>query len=360
MKVESLPLILITVVFVGIFANTIINLQLSDIRANWEKRRCEGMVIAMAHLVPDGTNPKIKPTEFAIDNFYFCMNKLADFSLSISLSPVLSAFKVQLDATNPISNSMNYLRSNALSLLTPINNFFQGLWERMKLLMTQILIVFKKLNTAFERIHGVILSAIFAGFSVITAILNILRLVLKIIKMIIAIMIAVMIIMMLLSFIVPGAGLMATLLIGTIGAITTLVQFLPMIMEAQAVSGGISSAIGFTNMCVAKGTLVALAPGQGKPLWKPVEEIKPGDALRSGTVEGVLKVAAKGGKCVRLHGVIISDVHLVFDKADGQWKHAGKHPLAQIYEGEEEFLKTSMQSQQLRIQYPRPHPCQKT
>jgi len=331
MKAKSLPLILITLVFVGVFANTVINLQLSDIRANWSKRRCEGMVIAMAHLVPDGTNPKIKPTEFAIDNFYFCMNQLADFSLNISLSPVLSAFKVQLDATNPISNSMNYLRSNALSLLTPINKFFQDLWDRMKMLMTQITIIFKKLHSAFERVQGVILAAIFAGFSVITAILNILRLVLWIIQMIIAIMIAIMIIMMLLSFFVPGASFMATMIIGTIGAISTMIQFIPMIMEAEAVSGQVSSAIGFTNMCVAKGTLVACASG----LWKPVEELKPGDALRSGTVEGVLKVSAKGGKCVRLHGVIISDVHLVFD---GEWKHAGKHPLAQVYEGEEEFL----------------------
>ena len=329
MKLGGLPLILLTILFIGIFTSTIINLQLIDIRANWTKRRCESMVIAIAHMVPDGKDSSVDPTQFAIDNFYFCMNKLADISLTSTLAPVLDIFKVQLDATNPISESMNYLRSNAKSLLTPVNDFFQIMWDHMKILIAKISHVFYHTHNAFKRMQALVLSSIFAGTSVIQGLVNLINLVLRIIREIIAMIMMMMILCILLSLFIPGALSGIGLLITLVSAIAIIVEGSTVISELESVSG----AIGFTNLCVGKGTLVAVEDG-----WKAVEELKPGDTLRNGiTVEGVLKVSGKGGKCVLLEGVVISDVHVVMDTADGMWKHAGKHPLAQIT-GEEEFL----------------------
>jgi hypothetical protein len=74
------------------------------------------------------------------------------------------------------------------------------------------------------------------------------------------------------------------------------------------------------GFCVGPGTLVAVRDG-----WKRVEEVKPGDALRHGHVEGVLKTTG-GGKCIRINGVVISESHLVYE--DG-WKLASQHTAAE-------------------------------
>jgi hypothetical protein len=65
--------------------------------------------------------------------------------------------------------------------------------------------------------------------------------------------------------------------------------------------------------------------------WKPVSEVKAGDELDSGTVEGVLQVSGKGnGKdtCVSINDIIISKTHLVWLEAKGKWIFAGSHPNA--------------------------------
>jgi len=135
-----------------------------------------------------------------------------------------------------------------------------------------------------------------------------------------------------LSCLIPGGESTLAIVITVVSAITTLIttalEVMPLIMSLQSVSS-----VGFTNLCVGQGTLVAVKDG-----WKRVEELKPGDKLRgSNVVEGVLK-SVGGGRCVVLEGVVISDVHIVMDSSDGIWKHAGKHPLAQVYKGQEEFL----------------------
>jgi hypothetical protein len=80
------------------------------------------------------------------------------------------------------------------------------------------------------------------------------------------------------------------------------------------------------SFCVGPDTLVKVAKVGSNGIWKKVSEIRPGDALAEGVVEGVLRVGAPvPGTCVSIENVIISKSHLVFHNG---WISAGEHPDA--------------------------------
>lgn len=303
---EALPLIAVTVFFISIFLYAYANLQLEEIRANWDARRCETLVMLLANMVP--TDPAIEPSAFAVENFQFCMGKMIDSSLSIMLQPMMVSFSTQIDATKPISKAMTTLKKSAFSLLTPLLSIFGGMWTKLKNASFEIFRVYYNIHTAMDRVFGIAAASLFAGMGVFSAIKNAMGFVLQVI---IAILIILCILVIFLFFVMWPV----------IPIILTMIGVLSATVYSANVSGMSES------FCVGPDTLVRMkAFGPNGHIWKRVSEIQPGDALAEGVVEGVLKVGAPGsGTCVSIKNVIISKSHLIFHNG---WISAGDHPDA--------------------------------
>jgi hypothetical protein len=296
---EAVPLLAVTLVFISIFAYSYASLELEEIKASWNERRCEPLILVTAALIQ--IDPKRDKTEVATENFEFCIGRIIDSSISIFLSPMLKLFNEQIDATKPINDSMKYLRGMAASLMKPLMDVFTRLWDKFMLVVYQAARIFFKLYSAMDRIFGIATASVFAGMSMYKAIQNAMGFV---IQVIIAILIILCVLVIFLFFIMwPVIPLILTM----IGILSTTVY-------AANVSGMSG------NFCVAPSTLVKTING-----IKKVSEIMPGDLLEDGVVEGVMKVE-NGGACVNIDGIIISKTHLVFH--NNSWIFAGKHPLA--------------------------------
>ena len=264
MSLKSLPLILTTIVFVGVFASTVISLQLEDIRGNWDKRRCESMVISIAHLVPDGKDPNVDPTKFATDNFFFCMNKLVDKSMTASLDPVKGSINAQIDLANPIAQSMNYLRSNAKSLLDPLNNMVQSLWDSVKVVAIKISVTFYLMASAFKRAQALVMSTIFTGFAVFKGLLNLLALVRRIVAEMMAMLMGLMILLTILSFIIgiiaPFLPVIGAIILTTVSIVMSIAAGI--VGEVYGELAEVDAAIGFQDMPKSSGLRQGLPPGR--------------------------------------------------------------------------------------------------
>ena len=304
---EALPLLVTTLLMIGIFSYAYATIELKKIRANWNTLRCDPLVVLIAQMIP--TDPNINPSEFATENFKFCTEKLVDASISIFIQPMLKLFTSQLGATDAIKSSINYLKTAATSLLDPINDSFNNSWSSVKILLYQIARVFYNIHSAMDRIFGIATASVFAGISLFKGIQNAMGFV---IQVIIAILIVLCILVIFLYFVMwPVIPLILTM----IGILSTSVY-------AANVSGMADS------FCVAPDTLVKMADG-----WKKVRDIVPGDKLNEGVVEGVLKTT--GSFCVEIEGVIISRSHLVYTD---KWISAGNHPLAKNIDAVPDFL----------------------
>ena len=292
---EAVPVLATTLVFIGIFAYSYASLELEEIKAHWEERRCEPLVMVAA------SNMNINSIDPA-ENFQFCVGKIIDPSIAISLAPMLQLFSKQVDATKPITESMNYLRGMATSLMKPLMDIFGQLWNRFGYIVFQAARVFYKLYSAMDRIFGIATAAVFAGMSMYRAIQNMIGFVFQVI---IAILIILCILVIFLYFVMwPVIPLILTM----IG-----------ILSATVYAGNVSGMAG--SFCVAPSTLVKTKRG-----WKMVCEIETGEELDDGVVEGVLKFDGTGGKCVTIDGLIISKSHLIFNGIE--WIFAEKHQSA--------------------------------
>ena len=298
---ESVPLLAVTVGFISIFIYSYSKLQVEDIRAKWQIRRCEPLVMLMAQMVP--TDPSINPSDFASDNFSFCIQKLIDQSLSITISPMMGLFKKQVEATGPIKDSMNYLNSAAASLMQPFSDLFGFLWKKLGFVIYQAARIFMKINSSFKRVFGIALSSIFAGMSMYKGIQNAVNFVLNVCVIILTIL--VILVVFLFFIMIPVLPLILTM----IG-----------ILSATIYAGNVSG-MG-DSFCVSPGTMVATLDG-----WRAVETLVPGVILDDGIVEGILVADAKGALCVNIDGVVLSGNHLVLH--NGAWISAASHPLAQ-------------------------------
>ena len=291
---EAVPLIAVTLLLIGVFAYLLASIQLVEIRRDWNDRRCEPLVMMIAHMVPVKPDPN-----FASDNFTFCMRGLMKASLSIFTGPMLAVFGQQMEATGPISDSMNTLRASAGSLMGPLNEIIGALWKKSMIGLYQAVRIFGRIHDAMGRVFGIVIATLFAGMASFQGIQNTIGFVIQVCIAILVILVALVIILWFVMWPVIPVVLTA------IGVISST-------LYATNVSGMAGS------FCVAPDTEVQTADG-----WKPVNELKPGDALHTGRVEGVLRVlTGPETRCVRLNGVVLSVSHLVW--YEGKWRSAGE------------------------------------
>ena len=298
---EAVPLLATTLTFISIFVYFYAQLELKEIQAHWNERRCEPLVMVMAALVE--IDPNKDPTELATENFEFCIGKIIDSSIAIFLAPMLQIFSFQMDATKPINESMNYLRKMAASLLKPLNDLFNTLWAKLKVVVYQSARIFFQLYSSMDRIFAIATATVFAGMSMYKGIQNAMGFVMQVI---IAILIILTVLVVFLFFVMwPVIPLILTM----IGILSTTVY-------AANVSGMSGS------FCVAPWTMVKTKMG-----YKRVSELVPGEELDDGVIEGILKVEGGADACIRIDGIIISKTHLI--KYEGKWIMAGEHPAAE-------------------------------
>lgn len=298
---EAVPLLAVTLFFISIFVYSIASVELNDVRANWNERRCEPVVMAMAQMVPE--DDSVNRSDFATENFQFCMGRVIDSVLTTFFNPVLKIFDSQIGVANKVQDVVKAMNESAASLMSPLTTVFTTLFIKIKGIAYQIARIFFKMNTAFDRVMGIAISSVFAGASMIKAINNTINYVVKVIMIILTILIILTIFLWFVLF--PYIPIILT----TIG-----------IISATIAGASASSMAG--SFCVVPGTLVGLKDGS----WVPVETLQPGTTLLSGAkVEGVLKTTGEKASLVNVKGVVLSDSHLVFDDELNRWVSAGEH-----------------------------------
>lgn len=306
---SAVPLVVVTVVFIGIFVNSLLSLELDDVRKNFGKRRCEMMVILAAQKIP--TDPSVNKTDFAMDNFSFCMNKLIDDFLIRSMKKVFAVFQKEVSAASTLANSMNTLKGNATSYMNPLKDLFRGTFNKFTSIKDLIEQKFFRMRFSFERIYGIMISSLYSLISLMVANDNILKIMINSIVNFLLLLIALIIILIFTGTGAVAIAKSAFLWPAVYVAITTLGL-------GTSTMGGIAG-----GLCVAPTTLVAME----KNTWKCVKEVVPGDVLASGAVvEGVLHGSSKHAKFYSIYNTIIADSHLVFH--NNKWIFPADHPDA--------------------------------
>lgn len=304
---EAAPLLAVTVLFIGTFLYGTAQLQVKEILAGWETKRCEPSALLFAHLIAKEKDPKANASDFAVENFQFCIGKIIDASVGLAMTPVMKMFGEQMKATEPIKDSTKNLQAGATGFIGPLNKLFQVGWTKFRAIGQAFARMYFKLYSAFDRVFGVAVSAIFGGMAMYKTIMNLMGFV---IQVVIAIITMLSVLIIILWFVMWPV----------IPVVLTMIGVLSATVHAANVSGVRGS------FCVAPNTLIAMRNGT----YRKVSELAPGDELEEGVVEGILTTVGEETSCFKIGPVVLSGSHLVLGP-EGSWIPANLHPDAVVW-----------------------------
>lgn len=264
-------------------------MDVKNIQAEWDKRRCEPTIMFSAFLYKPSTDPRSSST-FASDNFSFCVRSLIDDVFKELLAPVLGVFSQQMAAANTTNGILNSVRNQVGNTFRSFGGVFNEFFDTYKRGTMQLSRITQLLKQAMLKVSAAVVSIVFLGLSLMTSLLNSYDFVVKVVIIIMSILVALIV---LLFF--------------------ALIPFMPIIFTTIAIlsAAGLGSAVGGMAgaFCIDPDELVLLANGDKIP----ISEIPLGAELGEGCgkVEGILETDPVQ-ILYNVEGVKMTGSHLVF------------------------------------------------
>jgi len=305
------PFILITFsLFVGL-GFMIANLERTGVINDWENRRCDLPIMTAAFFFkPD--NDVRSASDFASENFSFCMKSYVDSFINFLAKPVASVFEQQLGASTNAMGAMNMLRALVANIYKAFTSMIGSFFKKFTSSVFEMSRMLEYFKIAFGRLNAIITSMIYTGIAIFRGIVNYILFVIKVVMIICGIMLIIIIILFFILFPVMP------IILATLGAIITGVLVFSGILSANIASEAEGQRRGF---CFATDTMVAMKNGA----CKKVQDIKIGDQLGEdcGRVTAIIQLDGTHVSLFDLDGTYVSESHLV-QGIDKVWRYVSE------------------------------------
>ncbi len=291
--------------FAVIMAFSMVYADKQSIMANWTKERCK-LPIILTSFMYKPSDYVGSSSEFAQDNFDFCVKSFANAALKTATEPALQAAGSQIDAQGTVAQLQNSIRLMIANLQKDVAKQVGIMYNRYKLGRGQAIRVFQYLKSAIGRLQGTIGAIVYVAISSFVSVINTIEL---IVWITIAIIIILTILFLLLFF--------------------YLFPFTPMIIIVivSLVTAGLGTMIGgaASVFCFAPETPVIMKNGK----CNPIKSLKIGDILMDGgIVEGMFEFDASETPLYNYKGILVSGTHLVYCPKKKKYMEVADHPEA--------------------------------
>lgn len=312
------PFLMIVVGLLFGLAYTMVSLQRDSVMNNWTTRRCELPVMVGASFFKPDIDPRT-PSDFANDNFNFCMKAYVDQFMSLFTGPVNLLFGKQLGVASGAANVFNNIRGMATNLYNGFTKYTSMFFDRFTSSVFELTRIIQYLRMAANRANAMAMSMIFTGITMFRGILNGIQYAAKVVMIVCGIMLAIIIILILILWPFIPTIIMPSLAV----IILAFIGLAPVIAVAGAVMDEANNqAKGF---CFATDTMVVVTDSFGKEHHCPVQDIRVGDELAGGArVTAVVQMDGSKIDLYRLYGIDVSGSHLVQGKK-GEWHSVDSH-----------------------------------
>lgn len=288
---------------------TISNLERSSVMKNWDKRRCELPVTFASMFFKPDSDPRSK-SDFAKDNFEFCMGQYVHNFMKLLLSPVLAIFGKHTNLAGSAIDMVSTIRNLATTLMNTLMGFLDTYFRKFNASIYEMSRIIQYLRMAMRRANAMVVGMLYTGITMFRGLLNTIQFIIKVILIICGILLAIIIILIFVLFpLIP-------MILSVLGAIIVTVLILVEVVAGDVGSAASSDKSGF---CFSENTLIVIKEN-GKKIKKLISEIKIGDELANncGKVSAVIKMNGKNVELYNINGIIVSGSHLVLGK-DNNW-----------------------------------------
>lgn len=281
-----------------------VGLDIEAIKENWSEKRCDLDVIMTGFLYKQGSDER-SATEFMSENFQFCIKDTVQSFLKILMTPVFSAFNVQLNLAEGVVMIMNVLRNLKSEMLNSFMKIITPMYQRFINTGMAFSLNFQRFYSAMRRVAGIAVASLYLGMSVHVLLDNFIKFVVKIVLIIMGII----------------AGLLVIMFFGIVPFLGLLIAVVVLLDQAGFDTLGMGSVF-----CFDPKTPIVLFD----KTIKPIEKLIVGDQLEDGGfVQGVLRSTAANEQIYSVRGILVSGSHLVYDEEKDEWMPVSEYQFAE-------------------------------
>lgn len=302
-----LPITILTIGLIVGLGLLVAGVEMNKIQANWDDRRCDISVMAVAGRFKPTDDPRT-PSQFAKDNFSFCTEKLAQAAMNVAMAPVSAVMNQQANVAGGITYSLTRVRTLVAKVFEGFTAYISAFFKRYEHVIYEVSRVVQHLKLAFGRVSAIAMSMIFTGLTMIKGMMNTIDFAIRVVVILLGIIVALLIILFFILF--PFIPFFLTLIVGLLAVV------------GGATAGSLEAYR--QSFCFAGDTLVAMADGR----TVPIREIHVGDVLAgaAGPVSAVMRLDGSKTPLYELAGIRVSGSHLV--AAGSAWHTVAEDPRA--------------------------------
>ena len=309
------PFILITFGLFVALGFMIANLERTGVINDWKNRRCELPIMTAAFFFKPEDDVR-SASEFASENFNFCMKSYVDQFISFFAKPIATVFEKQVGTAVDAAGAMNMLRSLVASMYQAFTKMIGSFFKKFTGTVFEMSRMLEYFKMAFGRLNGIVTSMIYTGLTIFRGIVNFILFIIKVVMIICGIMLIIIIILFFILFPVMP------IILATLGTIITAVLVFSGVISSSIASEAEGQRSGF---CFATDTVVVMNNGE----HKKVQDIKIGDVLGDscGSVTAIVKLDGTHVNLYDLDGTYVSESHLVQGN-DKKWRSVSEDKRA--------------------------------
>ena len=309
------PFILITFGLFVALGFMIARLERTGVMNDWKNRRCDLPIMTAAFFFKPEDDVR-SASDFASENFSFCMKSYVDKFISFFAKPITAVFEKQIGTSVDAMGAMNMLRALVTSMYNAFTKMIGSFFKKFTSSIFEMSRMLEYFKIAFGRLNGIVTSMIYTGLTIFRGIVNFILFIIRVVMIICGIMLIIIIILFFILFPVMP------IILATLGTIITGVLVFSGVISSTISSEAEGQRRGF---CFATDTMVMMTHGESKK----VQDIQIGDLLGEdcGRVTAVIKLDGTHVNLFDLDGTYVSESHLVQGK-DKVWRSVSEDKRA--------------------------------
>lgn len=307
-------------------------IRAQSIRADWANQRCNPFVIPFAGFINKPDNMTV--TEYTQQNYDFCNQNILESGAGEALQPLTYVTNILGSVTTAVVEAIQDIRAMFNKIRTDIQKVISEIMGRLLNIMAPLQEIFISFRDIIAKMEGIMTATIYASIGSFYTFQSLMGAIVNLIINILIALAATIISLWILPVTWPAAASMSAIFISISIPLALIVTFMVDVLHIKPDNP--IPELPPQPQCFDENTMLEMNNGT----FKPIKEIKVGDILKNKNhVTAKLKLKKTTAKMYNLHGVIVSDSHIVYSRSLNTWIYVSDHPNAkQIYSYDQSYL----------------------
>ena len=318
-------------------------LKAESIRADWVNQRCNPYVIPFAGFINKPDDMTI--SEYTQQNFDFCNQTILKSGAGEALEPLTYITNVLVNVASAIEEAIQNIRAMFNKVRTNIQNVITEIMGRLLNIMAPLQVIMISFRDIIAKMEGIMTASLYTSIGSYYTFQSLMGAIVNLIIQILIALAATIISLWIIPVTWPAAASMSAIFISISIPLALIVAFITDVLHIKP-DNPIPD-LPPQPQCFDENTMLEMDDGT----FKSIKKMNVGDLLKNkNRVTAKLKLKRTTAKMYDLHGVIVSDSHIVYSKILNDWVYISHHPNAKLLDSYGQAYLYCLNTSQKRIE----------